>query len=82
MTGEVFYRNGIEWPLTLELLAIFCSRDPPHTVVQAMPLRPERAKKGEQMLLLPLSGHPLVAPHMSAFRGKADIPFCAAHVCF
>ena len=23
MAGEVFYRNGIEWPLTLELLAIF-----------------------------------------------------------
>ena len=24
----------------------------------------------------------LVAPHMSAFRGKADMPFCTAHVCF
>jgi hypothetical protein len=22
------------------------------------------------------------APHMSAFRGKADMTFCAAHVCF
>ena len=24
----------------------------------------------------------LVAPHMSAFGGKADMTFCAAHVCF
>ena len=23
-----------------------------------------------------------VAPHMSAFGGKADMIFCAAHVCF
>ena len=23
-----------------------------------------------------------VAPHMSAFGGKADMPFCTAHVCF
>ena len=23
-----------------------------------------------------------VAPHMSAFGGKADMAFCAAHVCF
>ena len=22
----------------------------------------------------------VIAPHMSAFRGKADMPFCAAHV--
>ena len=22
------------------------------------------------------------APHMSAFGGKADMTFCAAHVCF
>ena len=24
----------------------------------------------------------LVAPHMSAFGGKADMPFCIANVCF
>jgi len=24
----------------------------------------------------------LVAPHMSAFGGKADMPFCVANVCF
>ena len=24
----------------------------------------------------------LVAPHMSAFGGKADMPFCTAYVCF
>ena len=28
------------------------------------------------------SGHRLVALHMSAFGGKADMPFCTAHVCF
>ena len=24
----------------------------------------------------------LVAPHMSAIGGKADVPFCTANVCF
>ena len=24
----------------------------------------------------------LVAPHMSAFEGRADMTFCVAHVCF
>ena len=33
-------------------------------------------------LLLAQSGHSLVALHMSAFRGKADMAFCSANVCF
>ena len=32
--------------------------------------------------LLALSGHRLVAPHMSAFGGKADMALMHAHVCF
>jgi hypothetical protein len=34
------------------------------------------------MTLLALSGHFNSAGPMSAFGGKADMPFCTANVCF
>ena len=36
----------------------------------------------KEMSAIAQSGHASYAPHMSAFGGKADMPFCTANVCF
>ena len=36
--------------------------------------------KAAECPLLALSGHSLVAPHMSAFGGKADMPLASQNV--
>ena len=51
----------------------------------AQPVADRAIDKGSNKLALSTIGTKrtsLVAPHMSAFGGKADMEVCIAHVCF
>ena len=82
MAGEVFYRNGIEWPLTLELLAIFLLPTPAVLFGSGDAAAPRAREELEnKMSAIGTKRTYRVALHMSAFGGKADIGYCTANVC-
>ena len=76
---------GLHQALNMDRCLILHCRQSGPKILQ--PLAPQGSwqrgdRVGRPMSAIGTKRTSLFAPHMSAFGGKADMPFCTAHVCF